>query len=101
MDHGFAGFNESGKVEYAVEGVILVTGVDEKVFKSLPICQFPLHEFHSRGKQIASTVAQIIEHNGGVSLFGKQSRDGTTYVPGATRNQYLHKKSCPFMRTLV
>jgi hypothetical protein len=92
MNHRFAGFNESGKVEHAVEGLSLVAGGDEKVFKSAPISQFPLHEFHSRRQQIAPSVAQIIEHYRGMSLCGKQPGDGTTYIPGTPGYQYLHKK---------
>jgi hypothetical protein len=93
MDHRFAGFDESGKVEDAVEGLILVAGGDEKVFNGVPIRQFPLDEFHPRGKQIAPSVAQVIEHHRGVSLGGKQAGDGTTYIPGTPGYEYLHKKA--------
>jgi hypothetical protein len=93
MDHGFAGFNEGGKVEHAVEGVTLIAGSDEKVFKRFPIRELPLHEFHSRWKQVAASVAQIIEHNRGMPFRDKEPGDGTTYVPRTSGNQYLHKKA--------
>jgi hypothetical protein len=44
-------------------------------------------------------VAQIIEKNGLMPTVGEQSRHCTTYIPGASGDQDLHKKDCPFANT--
>jgi hypothetical protein len=89
--HGLAGFNEGGKVEYAVEGLAMCFSRDEKVFKRGPVSQLTLNKFHRRREKIASSVTQIIERHCPMSCFDKQFRNGNTNVPSAAGYQYLHK----------
>jgi len=93
VDHGLAGLNEGGKVEDAVEGFALAFGGDEKVFKQGPVSQIALDEIDACWEQVAAAVAEVIENHCLMSAFGKQSRDGTTYIPGPSGDQYLHKKA--------
>jgi hypothetical protein len=92
MDHGFAGLDEGGKVEDAVEGLSESFGGSEKVFKSGPVCQLSLDKFHARGQKIAPAVAQVVKNDGLMAIFGQQLRHCSTNVPRAACNQYLHKK---------
>ena len=61
-----------------------------------PVGQLTFDKFNARRQQIAPAVAQIVKNNCLMSLFGKQSRNCTTDIPGTAGNQYLHKKDCPF-----
>jgi hypothetical protein len=45
-------------------------------------------------------MTEIVKNHGIVSRFGEQSGNGTTYIPGTSGNQNLHKKDCPFLSTL-
>jgi hypothetical protein len=74
-------------------------GLNEKVFKRKPIRNFAFDKLDAGREQIATAVAQIVKNQSLVPFFGKQPRDCTTYVPGTSCNQYLHKKDCPFTNT--
>ena len=62
--HGLAGFNERGEVEDAVEGLALLLGGDEKVFKRGTVSQLPLNKFHPCRQKIAPPVAQVVKNDG-------------------------------------
>ena len=49
MDHGFAGLNEGGKVEDAVEGFSLCFGGGKDFFKPGAVCQLTFDEFDAGG----------------------------------------------------
>ena len=93
MEHGLAGLDERGKVKDAVEGSSLRFGGEENLLKSGPVCQFSLDEFHAGGQKIAPSMAQIVEDDGLMSIFGQQSGDCTTNIPRTAGHQYLHKKA--------
>jgi hypothetical protein len=61
-------------------------GLDEKVFKSLPVSQLSLHKFHARRKQVAPAMAQIVENHRLVAHFSEQPRDSSTNVTSSSSN---------------
>jgi hypothetical protein len=91
MDHGFAGLDESGEMENAVEGMALGLCLQENVFNQRPVGQIPYDEFHSRRQQIATAMAEVVEDDGLVTVLGQETGDSTTYVPGATCYQHFHE----------
>jgi hypothetical protein len=78
-------------VEDSVEGLALLAGGDEKVFKSRPVGQLPFDKFHPFRQKIAPAMAQVVKDNSSMSQFDKQAGHCTTYVPRAACDQYLHK----------
>lgn len=99
VEHGLASFNEGGKMEDSVEGLACVARQNEKVFKGGPVSEFSLDEIDAWREQVAPAVAKIVKNESLMSFFYKQTRYGTTDVPCATSNQYLHKKYCPFVNS--
>jgi hypothetical protein len=92
VEHGLASLDESGKVEDAVEGFPLGFGGGENFFKNWPVCQLSLYKFHAGWHKVAPAMAQVVKNHNLMAIFGQQSSDCSTNVPGAACYQYLHKK---------
>jgi hypothetical protein len=45
-------------------------------------------------------MTEVVKNDRVVSRFGQQTRQCTTYVPGPSGHQDLHKKDCPFANNL-
>jgi hypothetical protein len=71
MEHGFAGLDEGGKVEDAVEGSSLGFGGNEKLIQSGPVCQFSLDKIDTGGQKVAPAMAQIVKNDGLVPIFSQ------------------------------
>jgi hypothetical protein len=80
-------------VEHAVEGLALLFGVDEKLFKSPPVRKLAFHKFHALRNQFPPAVAQVIENNWFVPALGKKAGNSPTYVPRPSCDQYVHKST--------
>jgi hypothetical protein len=97
MHHGLAGFDQGGKMQYAIERLSVSFRLIEKVFKVAPVCKLTFNKLHPRWQQILAPVAQIVVHHRFMTLVGQQSCHCPTNVSCAARDQYLHKKDCPFV----
>jgi hypothetical protein len=95
MKHGFAGFNERGKVQDAVEGASLGLGGGENLFKGGPVCQLTLNEINAGGQKVAPAMAQIVKNHGLVPIFNQQASDITTYVPRTASYEDFHEITRP------
>ena len=49
-------------------------------------------------QQVAPAMAQVVKNDCLMPIFRQQPGDGTTYIPRAAYNQYLHKKAVPFQK---
>jgi hypothetical protein len=63
VEHGFAGLDESGKVEDAVKGFSLGLGGCKNLLKSRPVSKFSLNKINAGGQEVASAMAQIVKNN--------------------------------------
>jgi hypothetical protein len=82
--HGFAGFDEGGEVEDAVEGRAGISGCVEKVFNRGPICDFTFHELYVARNELAPAVTQVVENDSLMPLSGEEICDCPANVSSAT-----------------
>ena len=93
--HGFAGFDQGGEVEDAVEGRLFSGCVAKKLFDASTIGDVGFDEFDTGGDQIAAGVAEVIDDYDLVPLAGQERRNCAADISGPARYHDLHKKICP------
>jgi hypothetical protein len=100
MEHGFAGLNQGGEMKNSFKRPVFDGSRGKDCLESASIRKLALDEFNAWGKQLATSMAQVIEYDGLVAVAGEEASDCTTYIPGASCYQHFHKKNCPFDRSL-
>ena len=90
-DHGLASLNEGGEVEHSVKGLVLLFGVNEKVFNFFALGEVPFNKFHAGRQQVAPSVAQVVIDNGMMALCYQQFGHSTTYIPRPASHHDFHK----------
>ena len=73
-------------MQNAVKRRPLLLGIDKDFLQPYPVRDLAFHKRDACRQKLLPAVAQVVKNDRLVSLFGKQTRNCTTYVPGTSGN---------------
>ncbi len=72
LDHGLAGFNESGEMEHAVEGTSLLFCAGEDALEEGPVGQVAFNKLNALRKKIAAAMAEAVKNDSLVTALARR-----------------------------